>query len=184
MSRVQSLSPPRKYTPADDDVIRKMWTEGQTSTAIGAALVPPATAPAIRVRARRLGLPMRKPSYAVVGDYDRIDGGCKREYVPSAVPPRNKPEQKPKAAVPAEPGPRRGNNGKFRSAFSETRLPDEEKLEAMRRKAVVRRRLEDVAEDRASQQAPATGIRCWCGKPGAPVVCEEHKRKLAVVGAK
>lgn len=134
MAREQSLLPPRRYTVNDDAIIRKMWNEGATSPAIGAALSPPATAPAIRVRARRLGLPMRKPSYAVVGDYDRIDGGGPRPYVPSAVPPRNKPEPKPKAPA----------------------LTDDEKLDAMRKKAAIRQRLEALAEER---QLAGMGVR-------------------------
>lgn len=103
---------------------------------------------------------MRKPSYAAVGDYDRIDGGRKRDYVPSTVPPRNKPEPTPKAPA----------------------LTDEEKLEAIRKKAAIRRRLEAFAEER--QQAPATGIRCWCGAPGEPVVCAKHKRQLVGMGVR
>lgn len=160
MPRAQSLSPSRRYTANDDDVIRRLWNDGVPSPAIGAALDPPATAPAIRVRARRLGLPMRRPSYAAVGDYQRIDGGGRREYVPSAVPPRNKPEPKPKVPSPS----------------------DNEKLEAMRRKAAIRQRLEAFAEER--RQAPATGIRCWCGEPGDPVVCAKHKRQLVEMGVR
>lgn len=160
MPRAQSLSPPRRYTVNDDETIRKLWCDGVPSPAIGAALDPSATAPAIRVRARRLGLPMRKPSYAAVGDYDRIDGGRKRDYVPSAVPHRNRPEPKPKAPA----------------------LSDDEKLAEIRKKAAIRRRLEAFAEER--QQAPATGIRCWCGAPGDPVVCAKHKRQLVGMGVR
>lgn len=54
------MTPARKFTEAEDEMIKAEWTGPKTSDEIGAMCEPKRPGSAIRIRARRLGLPGRE----------------------------------------------------------------------------------------------------------------------------
>lgn len=50
----------REFTPYEDSLIRTHWLS-RSSEAIGAEMVPPRPGSAIRIRAKRIGMPAKSP---------------------------------------------------------------------------------------------------------------------------